>query len=139
MACAACGQVKPIQARGLCRACYGTAWRAGTLARYPATYNVHGDWPVCVCPVPDASPHRDAGMCQRCKRKPVALFSEANGGPPRSPHPTAGELATRRARSCEFCGVPRGYHPKPGQVRSQAAACRSAVMAADAQHEVMYG
>ena len=29
---------------------------------------------VCVCPEPDADPSRDFGMCQVCKRKPLALM-----------------------------------------------------------------
>lgn len=33
---------------------------------------------VCVCETPDADPRRDFGMCQVCKRKPIALMAVAS-------------------------------------------------------------
>lgn len=60
-----CGRVH--DARGLCQLHYQRLRRTGvTGERGPL---------VCVCPEPDADLHRDAGMCQRCKRKPIALMN----------------------------------------------------------------
>jgi hypothetical protein len=36
-------------------------------------HTVYGSM-VCECPTPEADPRRDFGMCQRCGRKPLALF-----------------------------------------------------------------
>jgi len=36
-ACAQCGNIKPIRARGLCRRCYSGLYRVGKLDRYPTT------------------------------------------------------------------------------------------------------
>lgn len=38
---------------------------------YAATYGTL----ICDCSEPDADPRRDAGMCQRCSRKPLALMA----------------------------------------------------------------
>ena len=58
--------------RGWCDLHYGRWWRTGT-----TTQPLRG-WVnplVCVCPEPDADPRRDYGMCQTCKRKPLALMA----------------------------------------------------------------
>ena len=36
---------------------------------------------VCVCPEPKAHPKVEHGMCQTCKRKPLALVSVGSQSP----------------------------------------------------------
>lgn len=70
-----CGHL-PDGARGLCWKHYKRAWRSETLAAFPSLPRVVWINPlVCDCSEPDADPARDFGMCQVCKRKPLALMA----------------------------------------------------------------
>lgn len=68
--CSIEGCDQPIKARGWCQRHYD-AWRYVPKPRKPPWVNPL----VCVCAVPDADLRRDAGMCHRCFRKPLALMN----------------------------------------------------------------
>lgn len=66
------------------RAPYRRIWCSMHYARWLNTGDANSpgrDWVnplVCVCVEPDADPRRDFGMCQSCKRKPLAFMAVAS-------------------------------------------------------------
>lgn len=71
----------PAEKRTLCRHHYYEAWQRGEHKLYPLVRAERDGWVnplVCVCETPDADPRRDFGMCQVCKRKPLALMKAAS-------------------------------------------------------------
>jgi len=79
--CARCQRTRDIKARGLCTSYYNGVAQAGSLALWTALNPECDGWInplVCGCDEPDADPRIAWGMCQTCKRKPLALFKASS-------------------------------------------------------------